>query len=44
MRHAARLGGDNRVVGGSDFAAFSGYIEFLEVVNPGPQNRITLVA
>jgi 5'-nucleotidase len=36
--------GTNRFVGEIDSDAFSRYIEFLGTVNPGPQNRITLVA
>jgi 5'-nucleotidase len=35
--------GTNRYVGEIDLDAFSRYIEFLGTVNPGPQNRITLV-
>ena len=35
--------GTNRFVGEIDSDAFSRYIEFLGTVNPGPQNRITLV-
>jgi 5'-nucleotidase len=35
--------GTNRFVGEIDLDAFSRYVEFLQVVNPGPQNRITLV-
>ena len=33
--------GTNRYVGEIDLDAFARYIEFLEVVPPGPQNRIT---
>jgi 5'-nucleotidase len=39
-----RTGGTNRFVGEIDSDAFSRYIEFLGTVDPGPQNRITLVA
>lgn len=35
--------GTNRYVGEIDLDAFARYVEFLETVNPGPQNRITLV-
>jgi 5'-nucleotidase len=35
--------GTNRFVGEIDLDAFSRYVEFLGTVNPGPQNRITLV-
>lgn len=35
--------GTNRYVGEIDLDAFARYIEFLGTVNPGPQNRITLV-
>ncbi len=35
--------GTNRYVGEIDLDAFARYIEHLEVVNPGPQNRITAV-
>jgi 5'-nucleotidase len=35
--------GTNRFVGEIDLDAFARYIEFLCTVNPGPQNRITLV-
>jgi 5'-nucleotidase len=35
--------GTNRFVGEIDLDAFARYIEFLGTVNPGPQNRITLV-
>jgi 5'-nucleotidase len=35
--------GTNRYVGEIDLDAFARYIEFLDTVNPGPQNRITLV-
>ena len=35
--------GTNRYVGEIDSDAFSRYIEFLGTVNPGPQNRITIV-
>jgi 5'-nucleotidase len=36
--------GTNRFIGEIDSDAFSRYIEFLVNVNPGPQNRITLIA
>jgi len=36
--------GTNRYVGEIDLDAFARYIEFLGTVNPGPQNRITLVS
>jgi 5'-nucleotidase len=36
-------GGTNRFVGEIDLDAFARYIESLGTVNPGPQNRITLV-
>ena len=35
--------GSNRFVGEIDLDAFARYIEFLGTVNPGPQNRITLL-
>ena len=35
--------GTNRFVGEIDLDAFARYVEFLGTVNPGPQNRITLV-
>ena len=35
--------GTNRYVGEIDLDAFARYIEFLGTVNPGPQNRITVV-
>ena len=35
--------GTNRYVGEIDLDAFARYVEFLGTVNPGPQNRITLV-
>ena len=35
--------GTNRFVGEIDLDAFARYIEFLVTVNPGPQNRITIV-
>jgi 5'-nucleotidase len=35
--------GTNRFVGEIDLDAFARYIEFLGTVNPGPQNRITIV-
>ncbi len=36
-------GGTNRFVGEIDLDAFARYVESLGTVNPGPQNRITLV-
>jgi 5'-nucleotidase len=36
--------GTNRFVGEIDLDAFARYIEFLGTVDPGPQNRITLVS
>lgn len=36
-------GGTNRFVGEIDLDAFARYVETLGTVNPGPQNRITLV-
>ena len=36
-------GGTNRYVGEIDLDAFSRYVESLGTVNPGPQNRITLI-
>ena len=36
--------GTNRYVGEIDLDAFARYVEFLGTVNPGPQNRIALVA
>jgi 5'-nucleotidase len=38
------LQGSNRFVGEIDLDAFARYVEMLGTVNPGPQNRITLVA
>ncbi len=35
--------GTNRFVGEIDLDAFARYVESLGTVNPGPQNRITLV-
>ena len=35
--------GTNRFIGEIDLDAFARYVEFLGTVNPGPQNRITLV-
>lgn len=37
------LNGTNRYVGEIDLDAFARYIEFLETVDPGPQNRISLI-
>jgi 5'-nucleotidase len=36
-------GGTSRYVGEIDLDAFARYVEFLGTVNPGPQNRITLI-